>query len=202
MGRAGNSQEEVMVEPHRKVALICVDVQHDFLPGGSLGVGDGDAVIPALEEAAKEVDLVVATRDWHPEDHLSFAAQKPEGVEADEEWKYLWPAHCVAGTQGAEIHPRIKAIADRTISKGENKNVEQYSGVQGTHLADMLRSEGFTKTLVGGLATDYCVGSTALDLLKEGFDVEVLVGASRGITPETSEAMLSRLEAAGATIRR
>lgn len=193
MGRAGTDQVEVMVGPHGNTALIIVDVQHDFLPGGALGVKNGDQVIPALEEAAKEADLVVATRDWHPANHMSFSENGG-----------IWPAHCVQGTEGAEIHPRIAAIADRTISKGENPAVEQYSGVQGTHLADMLRAEGYSKLLVGGLATDYCVKATALDALKEGFQVEVLANGSRAVNIDEGDeaAALAEMEAAGATIRR
>lgn len=193
MGRAGTDGTEVMVEPQGKTALIIVDVQHDFLPGGALGVAKGDQVIPALEAAAKRADLVVATRDWHPADHMSF---KENGG--------IWPAHCVQGTEGAEIHPRIKAIADRTISKGENPAVEQYSGIQGTHLADMLRAEGYTKLLIGGLATDYCVKATVLDALKEGFAVEVLADGSRAVNVSEGDETAAYVEmaTAGATISR
>lgn len=192
MGRAGADTATISTPRKEQTALVCVDVQYDFLPGGALGVPKGDEVIPALVSAADEAALVVATRDWHPADHSSFV---DEGG--------IWPPHCVQDTPGAEIHPAIKAIADRTISKGENRNVEQYSAVQGTHLASMLRAEGYTRLLIGGLATDYCVKATVLDALKEGFEVEVLSDGSRGVDVNAgdSERALAEMVAAGATIR-
>lgn len=179
-------------------ALLVVDVQYDFLPGGALGVPDGDAVIPEIIRLTKPVLglseewMVVATRDAHPPDHCSFVAQGGP-----------WPEHCVEGTHGAEIHPAIKAIADRTISKGSNPRVEQYSGFAGTHLADMLRVEGFDSVTVVGLATDYCVKATAIDAAKAGFNVEVILDCCRPVNVEPDDDMVAigEMLQAGVTIR-
>lgn len=176
-----------------RTALVIVDVQHDFLPGGALGVTDGDQVIEPLVRAAArpEVELVVASRDWHPESHMSFAENGGQ-----------WPAHCVAGTHGAEIHPAIAAVASRTISKGENPRVEQYSAAQATTLPVMLEAEGFDTVIVGGLATDYCVKATVLDLLQQGFKVRVLAEGCRAVNldPGDEARAMNEMLCAGADI--
>lgn len=169
------------------IALIIVDVQRDFLPGGPFAVPEGDEVLDAIAEIVTEraPDLVIATRDWHPVDHCSFVANGG-----------IWPTHCVAGTPGAELHPWVAQIADRTISKGENPNVEQYSGFSGTHLDLMLKAEGFENLIITGLATDYCVKATAIDAVAAGFSTFVALGACRAVEPEKeTEAVAEMIEA-------
>jgi len=154
-----------------KKALIIVDVQNDFCPGGALAVPDGDAVVPILNAAMDAYPVVVTTQDWHPPDHVSFGAQGGP-----------WPPHCVAGTPGAELHPDLRR--DRItfqIRKADTPAVDAYSGFQGTGLAEQLRARGVTEVAVGGLATDYCVKATALDAKAEGFEVTVLADASRPV---------------------
>ena len=153
-------------------ALILVDVQNDFCPGGALPVPEGDQVVPALNALLQRVRaFTVATRDWHPPTHCSFT---PQGGP--------WPVHCVAGTPGAAFHPAL--ATDRVahvISKATRPEEEAYSGFQGTRLADLLRKRGVRRVFVGGLATDYCVKATALDAAKSGFEVTVLEDAIRGV---------------------
>lgn len=172
-------------------ALIAVDVQGDFLPGGSLAVPDGFAVVQPLLDAAADADLVVATRDWHAAGHVSFAARGGP-----------WPPHCVAGTAGAALHPRIDVAADVVVSKGTDVDLDAYSGFDGTPLATLLRGAGVTRVVVGGLATDYCVRATVLDALREGFAVTVLRDAVRAVDvqPGDGERALEEMRAAGASI--
>jgi nicotinamidase/pyrazinamidase len=158
-----------------KAALVVVDVQRDFCPGGSLPVANGDSIVPALNEVvatfAKSQLPVVFTRDWHPGDHCSFTAQGG-----------TWPSHCVARTLGARFHPKLRVPRSAIIiSKATLKNREAYSGFQGTDLRKRLRSLGVTEICVGGLATDYCVKQTALDALRAGFGVEVMKDCVKGV---------------------
>ena len=174
------------------VALLIVDVQHDFLPGGALAVPDGDAVIPAIVAAAGTVDLVVASRDAHPADHCSFAAQGG-----------IWPPHCVEGTHGAELHPAIAALAPSlVIEKATESDRDAYSAFDGTGLADALRDRGVDRLLVGGLATDYCVRATVLDALREGFPVTVIADGVRGVEVAAgdTERALAEMREAGAVV--
>ena len=156
-------------------ALIIVDVQNDFLPGGSLAVSEGDGVIPVLnryiERFEGEGGAIYATRDWHPEGHSSFAS---EGG--------MWPRHCVQGSKGAAFDYRLALPAGTPIvSKGTESDKEAYSGFQGTHLAETLRERGITRLYVGGLATDYCVKNTVLDGLQNGFETFYLADAAKGV---------------------
>ena len=151
-------------------ALIAVDVQADFLPGGSLAVRDGDAVVPVLTRLAREADVVVATRDFHPQDHVSFVSRGGP-----------WPAHCVIGTPGAALHPAIDSIAQLVVSKGMDPEVEAYSGFDGTALDAILRSLGVQRVVIGGLATDYCVRATALAARNAGFVTSVVTSAIRAV---------------------
>lgn len=174
-------------------ALLIVDVQHDFLPGGALAVTDGDEVIPALVAAAEAAELVVASRDAHPADHSSFSEQGG-----------IWPVHCVDGTRGAELHPEIAALdPELVVEKATTRDVDAYSAFDGTGLADELRARGVDRLVVGGLATDYCVRASVLDALREGFAVTVLADGVRGVDvqPGDSERALSEMRAAGATVR-
>lgn len=156
----------------RTDALIVVDVQNDFCPGGALPVPQGDQVVPAINRVLNLTAwLTVATRDWHPQDHCSF---KPQGG--------IWPVHCVAGTRGAAFHPGLDAMKIRQIiSKATTKGAEAYSGFQGTELTALLRGQGIQRVFVCGLATDYCVKATALDARRAGFGVLVLEDAIRGV---------------------
>jgi nicotinamidase/pyrazinamidase len=176
-------------------ALVIVDFQNDFAPGGALAVPDGDAIAERLNALAGsgDFDLVVATRDWHPPDHGSFAARGG-----------IWPEHCVAGTPGAELHAALDAArVDVVVDKGEDPGTEGYSGFDGTDLAALLRERGIDRVTVAGLATDYCVRATALDALREGFAVTLDTAASRGIDAEAGdvERALDEVRAAGGEVR-
>jgi nicotinamidase/pyrazinamidase len=156
-------------------ALIVVDVQKDFCPGGALPVPRGDEVIPALNDYIKIFKKantrIFATRDWHPPNHVSFKAQGGP-----------WPPHCVQDTEGARFHPDLKLPGDTAIvSKAMDPLREAYSGFDGTELANTLKTQGATRVFVGGLATDYCVKNTVLDARKLGFEVVLLLDAVRGI---------------------
>jgi nicotinamidase/pyrazinamidase len=175
-------------------ALVIVDYQNDFNPGGALAVAGGDEIAARLNALAADdrFELVVATRDWHPADHSSFAAQGGP-----------WPVHCVAGTPGAELHPALDAArVDVVLDKGRDRDTEGYSGFDGTELASLLRERAIDHVTVVGLATDYCVRTTALDALRDGFHVTVDSTAVRGVEvePGDSERALAELRAAGASI--
>jgi nicotinamidase/pyrazinamidase len=173
-------------------ALVIVDFQQDFTPGGALAVPAGDEIATHLNElaAASRFDLVVATRDWHPPDHGSFAAQGGR-----------WPEHCVAGTDGAQLHPSLDAAhVDVIVDKGTDAETEGYSGFDGTDLASLLREREVDRVTVAGLATDYCVRATALDALREGFQVIVDEAGSRGIDADDAARALDEVRAAGGTV--
>ena len=175
-------------------ALLVIDFQNDFCPGGALAVTDGDAIAGRLNDLAGsgDYDLVVATRDWHPPDHGSFAAQGGP-----------WPVHCVAGTPGAELHRSLdRAPIDVVVDKGQDPGTEGYSAFDATSLAETLRARGVDAVTVVGLATDYCVKNTALDALREGFAVTVDRAGVRGVDvdPGDAERALDELAAAGATV--
>jgi nicotinamidase/pyrazinamidase len=156
-------------------AFLIVDVQNDFLPGGSLAVPGGDAVVPVLNRylalARGQGVPVFASRDWHPAGHCSFRSRGGP-----------WPEHCVAGTPGALFAPGLALPADAGIvSKATQADADAYSAFGGTDLAQRLRALGVTRVLVGGLATDYCVRETVLDALREGFEVLLLEDAIRAV---------------------
>jgi nicotinamidase/pyrazinamidase len=172
-------------------ALLIVDFQNDFTPGGALAVPHGDEIADRINAlaASGDYDLVVATRDWHPPDHGSFA---PQGGP--------WPVHCVADTPGAQLHPALdRSRVDVIVDKGRDASTEGYSGFEGTGLGDRLRERGITQVTVVGLATDYCVKNTALDALRQGFQVTVDATAVRGVevAPGDSERALAEVRAAG-----
>jgi nicotinamidase/pyrazinamidase len=175
-------------------ALIIVDFQNDFTPGGALAVPEGDRIADRLNAlaASGDYDVVVATRDWHPPDHGSFAEQGGP-----------WPVHCVAGTPGAELHPALdRAPIDAVIDKGQDPSTEGYSGFDATGLAELLRERDVEQVTVVGLATDYCVKNTALDALREGFAVTVDSTAVRGVEVQDgdSQRALEEVRAAGAGV--
>ena len=179
-----------------KKALIVVDVQNDFCPGGSLAVAQGDEVVAPLNKLMKEFldrgEPVYKTRDWHPPKTKHFA-----------DYGGTWPVHCVQNTHGAEFHPDL--LDDprvTTISKGFDESADGYSGFDGTQLAQMLRDEGVEQVWVGGLATDYCVKETVLSARREGFKVQALADAMRpvNVNPSDGEKALEEMSAAGAEI--
>jgi nicotinamidase/pyrazinamidase len=173
-------------------ALIIVDVQNDFCPGGALAVPHGDEVVPAINRLLNHSWFTVATKDWHPADHSSFEARGGP-----------WPPHCVQGTVGAELHPELDATKIRlVITKGSHPDRDAYSGFQGTELAKILRGKGVNRVVVCGIATDYCVRATAHDALQEGFEVLVLEDAIRGVEvqPGDSQRALDELRQAGAAV--
>ncbi len=174
-------------------ALLVIDVQYDFCPGGALAVADGDAVVAPINDLLAEFRVRVLTQDWHPPDHSSFASQH-EGEEpfGMTEMAYgpqvLWPDHCVIGTDGAAFHERLATDrAQAVIRKGFRRQIDSYSGFfendheTPTGLEGYLRSRGVESVVIAGLATDFCVNFTALDAARLGFATTVLEGASRGI---------------------
>lgn len=203
-------------------ALICVDVQYDFLPGGPLGVPDGDQVIPVLIGAMEDVDVIVLTRDWHPEDHMSFSTE-PTFEDGS------WPMHCVQGTTGAEIETRVFNAAINTgkpvllIHKGAESDTEQYSGFQGV-VADVwnypdrdellwndwlngpvslglaLHLLGVNHIIIGGLALDYCVYATAKDAVLNGQDTSLRIQATRPVNILTGAKAIVDLAKGGVNI--
>ncbi len=195
-------------------ALILVDIQNDFLPGGALAVPEGDRIIPVVNRLLARFELVVATQDWHPPDHGSFAASHPgrrpfEQIELEGLPQTLWPVHCVQQTGGALFAPTLdtRRIA-RVFPKGTDRGIDSYSGFfdnghrRATGLGAWLREQGVNRTVVAGLATDYCVKFTALDAVKEGFAVTLVEDACRGVNlqPTDVATALSELRAAGVAI--
>jgi nicotinamidase/pyrazinamidase len=162
-------------------ALLVTDIQVDFLPGGALPILGGDKIIPTLNQYIgkfSDVDAhVLASRDWHPNDHISFTSRGGP-----------WPAHCVQNTNGAKFHPGLE-LPEHTvvISKATNPDEEGYSAFDDTELGSILKQFGVTRLFVGGLATDYCVVNTVVDAREMGFDVVVLLDASRGINAEPGD---------------
>jgi len=182
-------------------ALMVVDVQNDFCPGGSLAVPEGDQVVPVLNKViARFVESgapIFASRDWHPAETKHFQA-----------WGGPWPPHCIQGTKGAEFHPALRLPEGTTIiSKGMDPEKDSYSAFHGidptgADLATALRRRGVRRLFVGGLATDYCVKFTALDARREGFEVVLLEDASRGVevNPGDTAKAIEEMKAAGVTI--
>jgi nicotinamidase/pyrazinamidase len=191
-------------------ALVVIDVQNDFCPGGALAVADGDAILPRINGLMTEFATVVLTQDWHPADHASFAdnhpgaapfslTQMPYGPQV------LWPRHCVQGTVGAAFHPGLNTDpAQVIIRKGFRPQIDSYSAFfendhhTPTGLEGFLRSRGVTALTLVGLATDYCVAYSALDAARLGFGATVLMGACRAIDLNGSLAEAeARMAAAG-----
>jgi len=185
-------------------ALLIVDFQNDFCPGGALPVAEGDRIAEPINELLDVFDLVVATRDWHPADHGSFV-----GVQVDPvKWQgvdppAIWPVHCVQGTPGAELHPRLeREKVDYVLDKGMDRWSQGYSGFHDSGLAELLREKDVDRVFIAGLTTDYCVKNTVLDARKLGLDVVVVEDAIRGVDvePGDSERALGEMEAAGARL--
>lgn len=197
-----------------KKALIMVDLQNDFCSGGRLAVPSGEYVIPLANALERHFDLIVATQDWHPHDHMSFAVNHPDQsigdiISVDGIPQVLWPEHCVQDSKGAEFHPDLKReMINKVIHKGSDKRIDSYSAFfdnahrRATGLGDYLVSEGVQEVYIMGLATDYCVKYSALDALHLGFEVYVIEDACRGIDlhPGDINAAISEMRAAGAHI--
>ncbi len=197
-------------------ALILVDLQNDFLPGGALAVPDGDAVIPVANRLQSAFPLVVATQDWHPANHGSFAASHPgrnvfERIELNGLPQTLWPVHCVQNTPGAAFAPGLRQdrIA-RVFQKGIDPGIDSYSGFfdnghrKSTGMGEWLKQRGVGEVVVCGLATDYCVKFTALDAVRAGFKTGLVVDASRGVNlqPDDVDTAIAEMKRAGVQICR
>jgi len=179
-----------------KKALVIVDVQNDFCPGGSLAVAHGDEVVAPLNQLTSEFlsrgEPVFKTRDWHPAKTKHFAI-----------YGGTWPVHCVQDTHGAEFHPDLSDDPRVTIiSKGMDERFDGYSGFDGTNLAQLLREEDVNEVWVGGLATDYCVKHTVIDALHEGFEVKALADAMRAVNVNADDGAkaIKEMRTAGAEI--
>jgi len=174
-------------------ALVIVDVQNDFCPGGALAVPEGDEVVPVANRLMPRFDLVVATQDWHPADHVSFAANHPgreplEVIEVDGLEQTLWPVHCVQGTPGASLHRGLNLVGvERVFRKGGDPRVDSYSGFfdngrrGATGLDEYLKERGVEELYLCGLATNVCVRATALDAVELGYTAYVIEDACRGV---------------------
>ena len=200
--------------PGKMRTLIVVDVQVDFIEGGALAVPGGEEVVPVINRLQSEFDLIVATQDWHPRSHASFAANHPgkqpfDHIELHGLPQTLWPVHCVQGTPGAEFAPGLdRSRWDHVFQKGTDAEIDSYSGFfdnghrRTTGLGEYLRGRGVTEVTVVGLATDYCVKFTALDARGEGLGVRVLTEACRGveIQPGDCARALDEMRAAGVRV--
>lgn len=194
-------------------ALLVIDLQNDFCPGGRLAVPGGDDVVPLVNALAEWFDHAIFTQDWHPKGHLSFASSH-EGMEPFDtiEMPYgeqiLWPDHCIQDTEGARFHPQLDATkAEMIIRKGFRREIDSYSAFfendheTPTGLAGYLRERGIDTLYLAGLATDFCVHWTAVDGRKEGFDMYVVEDACRGIDVDGSmERAVRRIRESGSKI--
>ena len=181
-----------------KKALLIIDVQNDFCPGGALAVNDGDKIIKIINRISSKFDRVIATQDWHPKDHISFA--KVHGKKIGEIIKIngleqnLWPDHCVKNTRGSELHKNLELTnIDLILKKGTNKDMDSYSAFfendkkTSTGLEYYLKGLGITDVYLTGLATDYCVFYSALDAINCGFKTYLILDATRGVNiPENN----------------
>ena len=196
-----------MTSPH---ALLVIDVQNDFCPGGALAVADGDAILPAVNALVAAHEHVILTQDWHPAGHSSFASAHPgkaafEEVLADYGPQTLWPDHCIQGTRGAAFHDALEwTKAEMVVRKGYRAAIDSYSAFfendrrTPTGLAGALKERGIGRLTLCGLATDYCVAYSALDAATLGFDVTVEMAACRAIDLGGSlAAMTARMRQAG-----
>jgi nicotinamidase/pyrazinamidase len=194
-------------------ALIVIDIQNDFCPGGALAVADGDAIIPRVNALMDEFPTVVLTQDWHPHHHASFAANHPGAAPfslTDMTYgpQVLWPVHCVQATEGADFHPGLATDpAHLVIRKGFRPQIDSYSAFfendrrTTTGLDGYLKARGITGVTLVGLATDYCVAYSALDAVRLGYSVRVLLGACRAIDLDGSlAAMTEQMRAAGVAL--
>jgi len=197
-----------------KTALLMVDVQNDFMPGGALAVKDGDQIIDVLNRLAPKFEQVIATQDWHPLNHGSFAANHPghepgQVIDLFGLKQMLWPVHCLQNGSGAQLHTDLDRRAlSKVFQKGMDPQTDSYSGFfdnghkNPSGLADYLRQQAISGLYIGGLATDYCVLFTALDARNEGFEVYLIQDACRAVNvnPHDGDAALAQMRAAGCHI--
>ena len=195
-------------------ALILIDLQDDFMPEGALAVPGGDAVVPVANRLLRSFDLVVATQDWHPPGHGSFASQYPgkkpgDTIELDGLHQVLWPDHCVKGTSGAELHADLDAGRVTSVfQKGTDPRIDSYSAFfdnahrKSTGLGDYLREKGVSEVYLMGLATDYCVKFSVLDAAELGFRVNLIQDGCRGIDLQAGDVnkAIGEMKAAGAEV--
>jgi nicotinamidase/pyrazinamidase len=204
-----------LTEVMSDTALIVVDVQNDFCPGGALDVAEGDRVVPLINALAPRFGIVVATQDWHPAGHASFASshagRRPlDVIELDGLSQVLWPDHCVQGTPGADFHPALDRTPLRAvIRKGTDPAVDSYSAFRDnrrgrlTGLAGLLRELGARRLVIVGLTTDYCAAASARDAVEMGFGAEVWLAATRPVDnpPGHLAHTLAELRALGVALR-
>lgn len=195
-------------------ALLIIDVQNDFLPGGALAVNEGDLIIPVINRLQEKFDFIVATQDWHPADHGSFAAhysgKKPgDFVQLGNIDQVLWPVHCVQNSEGADFPEKLNQHHWKQVfRKGSNPFVDSYSGFydndrrENTGLGKYLRDNGIEEVFVTGLATDYCVKFTVMDALKLGFETTVIKDATKAVNlnPKDYDNALKDMTKAGAEV--
>ncbi|TVR64017.1 MAG: bifunctional nicotinamidase/pyrazinamidase [Gemmatimonadales bacterium] len=217
----GDAREPARPRTHKgqgPTALLVVDVQPDFLPGGRLAVAEGDRILPGIRHLMKSgtFDVQVATQDWHPPAHASFASAHPgrepfEVIQLHGHEQVLWPDHCIQGSPGAELHSALPwTRVDAVIRKGTDPTVDSYSGFRNnwgpggrrplTGLEGYLRERGIQRVVVCGLARDYCVRWTAEDAAAAGFDTVMVWDLTRSVDPSGDEALRSELEGAGVHI--
>jgi nicotinamidase/pyrazinamidase len=199
-------------------ALLVVDVQHDFLPGGALGVAEGDRIVTPIARSAAAFGTIVATQDFHPPGHVSFASSHPgrapfEVVDLGHARQELWPDHCVAGTHGAALHPELPNEAlTLVLRKGTRREVDSYSAFRenvgpdgrrpATGLAGWLRERGIRRVFVCGLARDFCVRWSALDAVEAGFEAVVIDDLTRAVFPERAAETDASFDRGGVTLAR
>ncbi len=193
-------------------ALILVDIQNDFMPGGALAVAGGDAIVPIANQMQPAFERVVATQDWHPPGHASFASRYPgrapfDVIDLDGFRQTLWPDHCVQNTEGAELVSALDTDRiEQVFRKGDDPRIDSYSGFfdndhrRATGLGDYLRDRGVTEVTIAGLAADVCVLYTALDARRLGFSTRVVEDATRAVVPADWERARTRLREAGVAI--
>lgn len=195
-------------------ALVLVDLQYDFCPGGALAVAHGDETLAVANRLLPFFSTVVATQDWHPADHESFARQHPgrqpgEVIELNGAPQVLWPPHCVQGTRGAELHAALpRARITEVFPKGTDRTIDSYSGFfdnghrKSTGMGDWLRAKGISQLYVLGLATDYCVKATVIDARELGFETWVIEDGCRAVelAPGDGERAFAAMRAAGAIL--
>ena len=195
-------------------ALVIVDIQNDFLPGGALAVPEGDRVIPVINRIVGRFEVVVATQDWHPPEHCSFAANHPgaevgQVIEVDGLEQILWPVHCVQNTPGAALAEGLDTSrVEKVFYKGTDPRIDSYSALydnahrRSTGLAEYLKGRGVTDLYLAGLATDYCVKFSALDAVADGFRTYVIIDACRAVELNLGDARraVEEMRRAGVTV--
>ncbi len=194
-------------------ALVIIDLQNDFIPGGSLAVPGGVEIVPIINELQNKFELIIATQDWHPSNHSSFAENHPgkrefEIIKLNEIDQKLWPVHCVQNSKGAEFHPDLNSKKIEAIfRKGTDKNIDSYSGfydnahLKSTGLSGYFKDKGVTSLYFCGLAAEYCVYFSIIDALKEGFEATLLEDATRAISEEDFKKAKKAILHAGGKIK-